>query len=160
MNFWLVVSTNLKKYPPQIGSFPQGSGWAWKIFDLPPPRFIRFYMSSGAKFFATSSSITNLQNTVITMYLLLEMVMFRCHWFVFGGIQAQKNQRIWNHPKKYRNQTNSASPYIGSMGLVRYMYRYMIDWFFIGIPAKSMMILLGGRASQYNYTNIYIYSIV
>ena len=28
-----------QKYAPQIGSFPQGSGWKYqKIFELPPPR--------------------------------------------------------------------------------------------------------------------------
>ena len=27
-----------EKYDRQIGSFPQGSGWKYKIFELPPPR--------------------------------------------------------------------------------------------------------------------------
>ncbi len=29
-----------EKYARQIGSFPQGSGWKYKIFELPPPRSV------------------------------------------------------------------------------------------------------------------------
>ncbi len=34
---WLMVSTHLKNMLVKIGSFPQGSGWKQKIFELPPP---------------------------------------------------------------------------------------------------------------------------
>ena len=37
-NFKLVGGFNpFEKYARQIGSFPQGSGWKYKIFELPPP---------------------------------------------------------------------------------------------------------------------------
>ena len=45
----LVVSTNpIEKYARQIGSSPQGSGWKYKMFELPPPSSIpRAYTRSG-----------------------------------------------------------------------------------------------------------------
>ncbi len=38
INNWLVVSTHLKNIS-QNGNLPQFSGWKYKMFELPPPRF-------------------------------------------------------------------------------------------------------------------------
>ena len=91
----LVVSTHLKKYARQIGSFPQGSRWKFqKIFELPPPSLTSHCL--GLLLFhlwwpVTTQTISPQKHWFVLPVLLAHLqcfTMFRCAEAWWGGNQG------------------------------------------------------------------------